>query len=1349
MGHPQLHLQVPSSTSATGLPGSNGNGTASLRHRHDKYPSKASTNGYSPVVHNRKNKRRDKGKGRAYEEPWNATQWVKEGFRRFGEHCTRNQIRTLLIDCLVMTHLFYPSLAVYLQKKFPPLRPPTPPSAHNVHRVLLSDQGAATRKASKEHPLSLLSTPILDSFFPYPPPLLPSLPPVHWWGDGHEDFSITRVMGPEAESRTGEDEVHILRVGWADVGEVLDGPAETRPPTWIERDEFLERSVRSFVEGWEEEHSGSGEGCVRRLTVESNSGENELSRGPCYFMSTGPRADDLTTPLGLGIATVESSIYHSISTLFRVPHTSRTDFERRWTNHLSAIANASSGELFEEACSSGKPSSRHTDEWVLSYIPERSGGESKAETSSNGVLSAPWLAYLSYAALFAGLAFQISYATKAHSRFGLAFTGIVQLCCSAVMSFSIVSLFGWNGWGASMVPTTLPTYFLPFVIVVVGVENMSTLTKAVFSVPFTYTVSERMGLALSKVGVRIALTSLQDLILMGLTWLLVDVQPVREFCVFAAVVVITDWFMLHTFFLTVLSIDAQRLELADILSSAPNGAPPQQAAVASEEQDWALLSWRSLARARSLKTIALLFLCLCVGLMHSRNHPTTSTTASLYGYNPSSISMAPSPIPYNTSPDDLVQLSPAETFWRTINPSGFPFVRIVSPPASLLVLPRFGHSMLPSDIRKLHIPTTRLLLPRLKPLFYLFKVVFLPQAVTAAALYFLLRFLLKDAELLDAQRNRLGRNEVAPVSDDKLVEGGEKVNRLLAGMEAHMLPCSHSADIDIIVSSEDGNVVLSVGLDNSVCLWRFSNSSGTTGTREELQLPASNDEIYIVAAAVSHNGKYAAVGTSGNMVHIWEIIKDGPPQPESPHKTNGTGMISDLIFDNFSTKLKDTFRTPSSFNRLRPSLFVTCGSSVLSIHPDGTIAQVVGPSFSQSIDQPRPLVECRNDNEGSTILIGGMTPQLFRQTTEGWTSRSFPDIGDNITCISSRDDFLALGHKDGSVIIYDLSSLSPLTTIETQTEPISQICLGPYSTIKCSRCGISSEGMIVVFSTLNRIFIDRMLPRGSPQCRCYNSIILNRSDSLLSPTRAVTSKTSLARSNSLNGSPSRSPSLIQTPDFPISSHGARRPSPQHRDDPDPFSSHINTNGEITSSEELTYEVRSLISLMCSDGGWIFTSDQILMGIHKKRNGINDSSFQIFFLDTTSIHVNPIYVNLDDLEIRSRHLENTSMSIKERKTERNLSLSGRSSFPKKSGSLILPVYPELAFIKVRPVVCRGKKGLIAGFGNKLGMVILPLEEKRVDKKKKDKIGLGNGLNGGMGLTPPPPKRNINDIKGKIR
>jgi hypothetical protein len=79
--------------------------------------------------------------------------------------------------------------------------------------------------------------------------------------------------------------------------------------------------------------------------------------------------------------------------------------------------------------------------------------------------------------MFIILVSQVNFATRVHSKFGLAITGIVQLCCSAIMSLSVLALIGWNGWGWSSLPSSVPAWVLPMVIVIVGVENMSTLVS--------------------------------------------------------------------------------------------------------------------------------------------------------------------------------------------------------------------------------------------------------------------------------------------------------------------------------------------------------------------------------------------------------------------------------------------------------------------------------------------------------------------------------------------------------------------------------------------------------------------------------------------------------------------------------------------------------------------------------------------------------------------------------------------------------------------------------------------------------------------------------------------------------
>lgn len=114
------------------------------------------------------------------------------------------------------------------------------------------------------------------------------------------------------------------------------------------------------------------------------------------------------------------------------------------------------------------------------YHPAKPKDEITVDAQSDG--KTPKSVLFLYLVLFTILGSQLSNATKVHSRFGLAFTGIVQLCCSAVMSFSVLALLGWNGWGwNSGVETSLPTYVLPFVVVVVGAENMSTLVSPILT----------------------------------------------------------------------------------------------------------------------------------------------------------------------------------------------------------------------------------------------------------------------------------------------------------------------------------------------------------------------------------------------------------------------------------------------------------------------------------------------------------------------------------------------------------------------------------------------------------------------------------------------------------------------------------------------------------------------------------------------------------------------------------------------------------------------------------------------------------------------------------------------------
>ncbi|WVR03869.1 hypothetical protein IAU60_000867 [Kwoniella sp. DSM 27419] len=1409
----------------------------SVRHRHDKEPMTypPSRDAWLPAKTQRR-KRRDTAK-RGRKLRWRKG-LVTEAFRRFGEHCARNQIRTLLIDCLVMTNLFYPSLALYLQKRFPPLHSPAPPS-HNTHRVLSSGHGGPSRQAQREHPLSLLSTPVLDSFFPYPPPLLPRLTWAGWWGrdtgqTDDEGWGLSRDLPPGAGGSWADDEeIRVVRVGWADVEDILDRDVEAGERSWEQRDDQLLRLIRDVAEEWELGDPTRRQGCVRQIRS-TDQGATEAS-SPCLLLSpydeppvsgisllslndldsSSHRRPNTTIPeeVPFGWAANAGNIYHSFAALFRIPRDTIEVFEARWTEAIANVAKTIEGEVFVEAKGSRAGGGDQTGQWYLSYHDAHPTFSSESEkrhshpaepTSS----SPPKLVLFLYVVLFTTLLAQLSNASKVHSRFGLAFTGIVQLCCSAVMSFSVLALLGWHGWvpGSSTGQSSLPTYLLPFVIVVVGAENMSTLTKAIFSIPFNHSVPVRIGLGLSKVGTTIALTSLTDLLLLGVVWLCVNLQPVREFCLFAAVVIITDWFMLHTFFLTVLSIDAQRLELADVLAS--NGVAPISPATPDGEAEADAdgrnaFSWRNMLRARTSKSGSLFLLLITVGILYwltERHRIPLNTTASLYGYTPTetTLSSTVKPTPFVTTASELLTLPKPAQLWRAINPAGLAFARIVIAPASILVLPKIGHPMRPADIRKLSLPAARLLLPRLRPLFYLFKVVVLPQAVTAGALYILLLYLLKDADLLDAQRDRMGRvDEQAGNDTDAMTDNSTGPAHSIV---AHMLPCSHESDVDIIVSSSDGLMGISVGVDNSVCLWNFNESELGSGTREPISADSLDAEDPIVAAAIRDDHRYVCVCTAKGIIQTWECDAGNVKALSAYHCEVDPSPVVAVAFDEDDSAgiPEDPFTVaPTQLQpqtqAKHPQVLVAFANGAVAKMPSGQ--SIVSPDSSGSVQ----ISLERSGGSLAIVVIRSDQVDVFRKKDSEWLAADLSSTltDDRITCVSPTTSacpgMYVLGHRSGTMEVID-EVIGHMVTIGPSAfnQSIRKVELVRPTSMRCVGCGtVSTDGHLIISSTSRHTYIDRVAPRSPTAvfCKC----IARRGSSLddpaspTSPLRAPPSRSSLGnilvvppsatrRRYSPGTSPRKSPSLlppVSNGEFPLSSHGgARRLSNLHRPEEDreapggmglsmkmmsPVPNAIpmdrSSISGSTSSPAGEMDVVPLGAIASTDGGWII-QDDTLVGVRRAKDGIDDSQWSVYAVDLTrpfngfTLMVDS--VDLSQLVTRTQQSlgpfttgPGREISMRDRRTERLHSLNGRAAFPERVGSLSVPTYAGLGYVEVREVTKLGS-GLVGAFGNKLGVLHLPDRPKRTSSANMGGIAGVHGLTapgGGSSGTPTPRRQGV--------
>lgn len=83
---------------------------------------------------------------------------------------------------------------------------------------------------------------------------------------------------------------------------------------------------------------------------------------------------------------------------------------------------------------------------------------------------------------------------------------------------------------------------------------------AVCKTPVTLPVKQRIAEGLSRAGTSNTLKVVIYNTILGIITVF-SVGAVRQFCSFAIVVLVAHWFLAHTFFLAVLSIDIQRLEV--------------------------------------------------------------------------------------------------------------------------------------------------------------------------------------------------------------------------------------------------------------------------------------------------------------------------------------------------------------------------------------------------------------------------------------------------------------------------------------------------------------------------------------------------------------------------------------------------------------------------------------------------------------------------------------------------------------------------------------------------------------------------------------------------------------------
>ncbi|XP_044267685.1 sterol regulatory element-binding protein cleavage-activating protein [Tribolium madens] len=138
------------------------------------------------------------------------------------------------------------------------------------------------------------------------------------------------------------------------------------------------------------------------------------------------------------------------------------------------------------------------------------------------------------------------------SKLGMAFTSVLTVCASLTMTYGLCFFFG-------LTLNLEGKVVFPYLVLLVGLENVLCLTKSIVSSPLHLDVKIRIAQGLSKEGWSITKNLLLEITILTFG-IFTFVAVIQEFCIFAVVGLVTDYFMQMIFFSTILGIDIRRKE---------------------------------------------------------------------------------------------------------------------------------------------------------------------------------------------------------------------------------------------------------------------------------------------------------------------------------------------------------------------------------------------------------------------------------------------------------------------------------------------------------------------------------------------------------------------------------------------------------------------------------------------------------------------------------------------------------------------------------------------------------------------------------------------------------------------
>jgi hypothetical protein len=426
------------------------------------------------------------------------------------------------------------------------------------------------------------------------------------------------------------------------------------------------------------------------------------------------------------------------------------------------------------------------------------------------------------------------------SWFGLLITVCAKMTVCIIASFSLCTSLGID-------LGRIPRPWFPAVVFCYGLGNIFRLINAVLETPPEMPPQQRIGNALGEVGHLSLAVAFQNLALIYLCSRFVS-PWVADFCVFAAVTLVFDFVYHLTFFVAVLSVDVQRMELSDSLEQTDlsKGSKRQRL----ERQSWlaAVVEGTTPLSTRFAGTVAIFSIILAINwhffdvtdqrlsfdavrkkLMFKRQRRSTSAQ------------WTSPPINQARSPAEWLKLQDHNTamdMFAIFKPGAQSFVARIYDP--LLVVSQGARGR-----DKPQSPTTLMGYLRHFAQGHTF-----PAALMAV-------FMIAGVTLL---MNYLLWTGLPEVTDEE-----EKTE---SSFTVKALPTQQTLDIVHMSSCSKGHLA-GVSLDRTTSIWYSGRTEYMPTT---LQTACMKPKLWpIVASALDESGTFLALGTDTGRIGLWSI----------------------------------------------------------------------------------------------------------------------------------------------------------------------------------------------------------------------------------------------------------------------------------------------------------------------------------------------------------------------------------------------------------------------------------------------------------------------------------------------